>query len=808
MQVALSSHPESTLDAQDNGTDGTVLLLRREENNWKREFVTRWNLKRRWERTRSSSTISHVPVHSAVSDICLLALDTRVPPVLLTASMSYGVVARSQPLTGKIAKGYLDASGTLNGLGHGNPNAEFSPNLAQCVITSAGGAAAKVLWAFRTGVVALTTTPKAADFSRPCQAQWKRCKDEDAHVGTIEHAVWIHANGSSNRFFATAGSDGRVKVWDGENIHKSPWTSPLEKKDGAIVTVRDGCMRVAVDVGTGVVAALRHSGEVTIWCGLKHVFVNEPDRPSIGEKTIRLAVSPIFLQPLEPSTEPRSALSFDVYTGENGTVSVLTTYTRTAFFTKTIVDLNGGHAVETTIFGQDSLGQITSVQVALPDNHPQQEQAFVVAGDVFGYVSIFDLNGTPTLLPESTQSLSWRKAVAPFRRFSAFDGSAITAIHWIPAVLVVGSAHGVLKAFDATTFDFLREFKLSFVRTMTERDAVTRIQVVRDLVVAAVDDRVYAWRGEPTGNVKPGRGKNKATRMPNGLAKWHQQVEMYKDIVESQRTYERETAHARRAFGREREQNTTLASLGLSEVEAVEYVLMLSRDEEERRRAAEIEDGGFAGEFDEDIDAQTGHSARTGVSAPTNVDGGGSSGRYVSRTPPSFVDAVHANRVQVSPRVRPEPVEAGVSFGGGISRSISSISSSSSTWSGSLGRSVEDENEFPRMASTPTRLSVSGSLESSSSGSRGGSAWSTPLRMTMARTGSIASSPSSSSPISRTASSGNMETSRELEGLFGRMDVGSGSSAEAEEGSDELDNDLRFAIELSLAEARSRGEGA
>ena len=153
--------------------------------------------------------------------------------------MTYGVVARSQPLTGKIAKGYLDASGTLNGLGHGNPNAEFSPNLTQCVITSAGGAAAKVLWAFRSGVVAVTTTQRATDFSRPCNAQWRRCTNEDAHVGPIEHAVWIQANGSSSRFFATAGNDGYVKVWDADNLLKSPWTSPLQRKDGAVVIVRD-----------------------------------------------------------------------------------------------------------------------------------------------------------------------------------------------------------------------------------------------------------------------------------------------------------------------------------------------------------------------------------------------------------------------------------------------------------------------------------------------------------------------------------------------------------------------------------------
>lgn len=380
--------------------------------------------------------------------------------MLLTASLTYGVVARSQPLTGKISKGYLDASGTLNGFGHGNPNAEFSPHLAQCVITSPGGSAAKLLWAFRTGVVAVTTTPKATDFSRPCQAQYKRCRSEDAHAGTIEHAVWVHVDGSSSRFFATAGSDGCVKVWDADNLQKSPWSSPLEKKEGATVTVRDGCIRVAADGNTGTVAALRQSGEVTVWSRLKHIFSDESNDSSDSERTLHLPVSPVFLQPLHSDTDPRGVLSFAVHPERSGHLSVITTYTQSAFFTKTTVDLNSEEAPSTTILGQESLGQITSIQVALPERHHPSEKAFVVAGDVFGYISIFDLNATPTALADSTPPLPWQSAVSPFRRFAAFDGSAVTALLWTPAVLIVGSAHGVLKAFDATTFDLLREFKL------------------------------------------------------------------------------------------------------------------------------------------------------------------------------------------------------------------------------------------------------------------------------------------------------------------------------------------------------------
>ena len=82
---------------------------------------------------------------------------------LLAASLQYGVVSRSYPLIGKILRGYLDASGTLNGLGIGNPNAEFSPHVSSVALASDGGTA-KVLWGFRNGAGTFPTIQAGIDF--------------------------------------------------------------------------------------------------------------------------------------------------------------------------------------------------------------------------------------------------------------------------------------------------------------------------------------------------------------------------------------------------------------------------------------------------------------------------------------------------------------------------------------------------------------------------------------------------------------------------------------------------------------------
>ena len=131
---------------------------------------------------------------------------------LLAASLQYGVVSRSYPLSGKILRGYLDASGTLNGLGIGNPNAEFSPHVSSIAMASEGGTA-KILWGFRNGEVAVTTALRAMDQSRTSASRLVRCRLGDCHEGAVESVSWA-TGGEGCFFFVSGGADGRVKLWE------------------------------------------------------------------------------------------------------------------------------------------------------------------------------------------------------------------------------------------------------------------------------------------------------------------------------------------------------------------------------------------------------------------------------------------------------------------------------------------------------------------------------------------------------------------------------------------------------------------
>ena len=229
-----------------------------------------------------------------------------------------------------------------------------------------------------------------------------------------------------------------------------------------------------------------------------------------------------------------------------------------------------------------------------------------------------------------------------------------------------------------------------------------------------------------------------------------EQVELSRDISESRRELEDEQTHTRRAFGREREQHSVLESLGLNEVEAVDYVLLLSREEEEARRAqlsAMEEENLFAGHFDEDI--------QTPVITPSNFCEGSSNGHSQATSP--------ANDT------------------------------------GSRPISLQDESHFPSMHSSPVRRSVSSSPASMRS------AWSTPLRSSRSSEGPSSPGILATSPVSRIPEP---EMSL-LSARFAEISTSEsspGRSSGAEDKDDDEDEDLRFALELSLAEARSRGE--
>ncbi|KAL6307349.1 WD40-repeat-containing domain protein [Sparassis latifolia] len=755
-------------------------MLRREESSWKKEFVFRYNLRRRWEGSRNP-TITHIPHHSAVSCIHLMPSNT-----ILSASLQYGIVSRSYALTGKVLRGFLDASGTVNGLGIGNPNQEFSPHVSAVALASEGGTA-KVLWGFRHGEVAVTTANRVMDGSRASAAKHMRCKVNESHEGTVNDVAWgLTADGPTA--FVSGAADGRVKLWDAKQM-QCLWTS---NKGPQLVT--DPCVKVALDVAHGAVVGGFQSGDIVAWTGFNPLLAEDADSVQIVPREFIIPT----LGPKDGGNAQYELTELDFASISALEMALLVAYRDSPYFYRLSVDMAMGE-VERTTFGDGSTGPISVLKPVFATQ--EGESSFVLAGDHLGCISVFAWNAHPA--PGAT-------GVSAIHKFDAHEDGAVTALAWNAVVLVSGSSRGTVKVWDSLTFAPLRAFASPSSRPTVggEWDGVSQILLERDVMVVSIGTKVMAWKAGPVGKHGTAYMKGKQARAAKnaGVAKWHQQVEMYRDIAESCRDIEEEQSYTRRAFGREREQRSTLNNLGLSEVEAVEYVLMLSRDEEERRRQAtplsssslpQADEGVFLADFDDPSEASSGAPSRaSSFSTHSHTYGiSYSSGRSL-RVAPSLSN----HKVQLSPRMRAEPIEAGFSVSP-ISRSYSALSTS--LQDRVQPPSTSDSEHFPPMSCTPSSTgtsvpstpgtSGSWAVHRSVSGSPAStrSAWSTPMHTT--RSASGATSPGY----------GSLAMGGAANGTDGCQRV---SAYQVDANREE--EDLRFAIELSLAEARSRSESA
>lgn len=281
--------------------------------------------------------------------------------------------------------------------------------------------------------------------------------------------------------------------------------------------------------------------------------------------------------------------------------------------------------------------------------------------------------------------------------------------------------------------------------------------------------------------------------LSNPSIRFAEQLEIKRAVNESQKIMDDERTELMESHKRRATQRSTLDVMGLNEVEALEYALMISRDEQEARREMEVivdTEGRLRTpllhEVEEDVSSSSLH--RQGRPIPIAIPAPSTkTGRR--RSPPlssaaSFGSSHHSNpdnsKVQVSPRSELEPTEAGFS---------ASPRHGSSWRASSASRTFNDSTSVAWLS--PTASMFAPSALPPNPRTPPGSAWSRPRPL------SVVTPPSSSPPVSRIAGPSLLSTSLARHG---------GPSELAHEVDEELDDDLKYAIDLSLAEARSRAE--
>ena len=383
--------------------------------------------------------MTHIPVHSTVSSMHLMPAQSA----LLCASTFYGIVSRSFPLTGRILPGYLNPAGPHRGIGLGNPNVEFAPNVSTCMLTSEGETA-KVLWGIRNGQVAVTVANKAIDPSRrDVNFQLTRCLIDNEHEGPVWDAIWDGID-----LAVTGGADGRVKLWDTRSM-RCLWSSEQQIHDHVI----DPVVKVTAAVSTkGIIAGCTLNGSVIIFNGFEQIINSNPKLhgewdalEGVYSSVISCSVDSVI------SREERTVTCLCIDNNASPMQpTVLVAYEGNTHFHKVFLDVGSDcvSSLRIQAFGDESFGAVSCVCpffATKSDHH-----SFVLVGDRMGCISVYDWQG---------KASHAKTAVLPVRRFEAHvNGSAVTAIHWDGTTLITGSARGETHVFDGLTFEELQSF--------------------------------------------------------------------------------------------------------------------------------------------------------------------------------------------------------------------------------------------------------------------------------------------------------------------------------------------------------------
>ncbi|KAI9435835.1 hypothetical protein H4582DRAFT_1968992 [Lactarius indigo] len=679
-----------------------------------------------------NAPILHDPLHARIS-----AVHVMPDSALLSASIQYGLVARSFPFAGNVLKGYLDSTGVPPGLTYRNPSAELTPNISVCVLAS-DGTTAKVIWGRRDGSVCIVSHPHTMSGTRaPVRIHTSLLHEE--HDSAVLDGTWA-ANGDA---FVTAGADGRVKVWT-TTPFRCIWTS--ERHLLGLGT--DAIVRVVEDLDNGLVVAASRSGDIIVLSGFNIPLgpVDTPP-PIIHEFCIsarELSKADVGLTQTQQSAD---ILSFLPQVKSSTRLSVLVCRVDSAHFYRCTVDLRSKQ-VTANVFGNPAFGTIRCIQPAFSNDHTEQD--FVIAGTQLGFVSIYDWGNTS---PSSEDLLGSRHA-------DVFANAHVTSLAINAFVIAAGSARGAIRVLDLLTLETLRS-----IAAPMNRD-VGQIELIGEALVAIIGGEVLAWSSGRFNLGGKDTLKSKGKGKQHSHKKWFKQVELKNEILEAKSRLVEESHKSWRSIGPEREQLKKLQDIGLSEREAVEYTLMLSRDEELQKVQRRIEhvDEQEVIEADESSGRQSGPNplSSSPIDRYSPPPGSSSHGLPVSLAPPPTSNV----KVQVSPRFHPEPKKAGGLPGSPPdSRSPGSVRSSPSRSRPTLG---------------PTSSRTISSKQTSTSTPTKQNAWRKPLP----GTGSSVPSTGPSSLVTPSTPGTHWEAEAER---IGRVE----------------DLELRFALELSLAEAQS-----
>ncbi|PWN26297.1 WD40 repeat-like protein [Jaminaea rosea] len=645
---------------------GTAISLRRvSKSSWKSEYIRRTDLLRRWRKSRSPAITSDM----RVSNITSIAF-SQAHNFMLCTSAAYGIASRADPFKGKVARGFVDAAGVLNGAGIGNPNAEFSPDVTAL---DAALDASRLAWGFRDGTVALTMLTRQGSNPRG-MVRSVRFSLRGAHAGPVNAMAFDLNKPGQERAqkrragldedvaetLITGGEDGVVKLWT--PLRAVPlWSSPIPMGGSSPAVAK-----VDWDADRGVIVAGTRDGKIVVWTGVdarallaisSHAWDDEmsPElrSSSINDARVELAaqhgniVRKDIVLPGEAA--PINQLFLDAVGG-----SILAHKEQEACLFHVGLEDTLNLTILLPVGSEISAGKITCMRAdctatetptTAPPSPPSvsantlgpapgsqrnlsigefAERRFVLAGTDDGKLLAWHLPSGPS--PPSSISPSFALLA---------HHTPLTTLDLSPHLVAVGCSDGTIKAFDSLTGQLIRTWndrtatrhpaRMLAAGELTQDEAarffVRQIVVSEESLVAAVGPHVLAWRAEQGVGASKRRAEGRdrgsaaalSTPSPNGagpgtpggasrssrssgtglppLSKYAQMREIKNELAESSSLLAAEREKRSAAYERLRFARGPAETGGLTEQEALEYAMMLSRDEEEARQAGTAQEG-------------------------------------------------------------------------------------------------------------------------------------------------------------------------------------------------------------------------
>ncbi|PWN34306.1 uncharacterized protein FA14DRAFT_174002 [Meira miltonrushii] len=639
----------------------TPILRRVEPSSWKQEYMQRTDLIRRWRKARAPTVISDARV--GVIHSIALSLPHNF---MLSASLAHGVASRCDPFTGKVSKGFLDASGQVHAAGLAALAAEQGVLDISAVCLEAD--ATRIVWGFHSGAVAMTNLARQGTNPRGL-IRGVQFSTRSSHIGPImdiampfgtgaggAHSIERSpekirqrqaALGDASETFVTAGMDGSVKLWSPKKAVPL-WTDVAHqnKQASGPASRPVPVMRLAIHLESGTIVAATSSGHLTMWtnidiAGLLNLPASafeEPNtlEPTLAQKEGRKAMEKIHarinrfeLQTiLSSATEPVIVptllaldidLSGSVHDRKYEKAQLLCFSEDASTFARYTVNLNDANViVKRDVFIAPKASQICCLRPDFELTKAVQRSSATTAGVVTvpGQDTALstDQYGGPALFSERKyvcggtkdgKLIIWdweaeSKEGEDIQAWSCLDAHhmGITALDVTEHAIVVGSSDGTIKAFCPLSGQLIRMFndrsatrhpaRMLASGQLTEEEAsrfhVGQIIAGKETIVACIGSQVLAWRAERLRNNKTNAGKKVTSRTGRNAMgrlwdpKMQSQKEMERDIYETKQELQQEQED--RLADRQRLGTRPESELDdMTEQEAFEYAMMLSRDE-------------------------------------------------------------------------------------------------------------------------------------------------------------------------------------------------------------------------------------